>query len=185
MGKRTTDGACVERTMQRRKFLLGAGSLAAAGAAATGTGAVNYFQADRSMNVSTASDSNAFIQLVSTSPYATESSNGTLELNFNQNSNVGGEGLNKNADSRIDGVFEIRNRGGSGMGFWIDDGGSSAVEFFEEKDSSYPTMESSGTAIPVGPGESVGVTIAFLLRENSFSDVPNEITIGADESQYP
>ena len=42
--------------MKRRKFLIGAGSLAAGSAAAMGTGAYSYAEADRTVTVDTTGD---------------------------------------------------------------------------------------------------------------------------------
>lgn len=176
--------------MQRRKFLIGAGSLAAAGAAAMGTGAVNYFNSERTMSVEATGDESAFIQLVPTSDYANSGGGDDedlLELTFNEDATVGGSGLNKDADSVFRDVFKIRNRGGTSIGVWInekdDDGDvtdSDVVEFVYGKNNS---LESSGNPVSLGPGEEVSVEIQFYLLENDVDDIPDTFAVKADDSQ--
>jgi len=98
--------------MQRRNLLIGMGSLAAGGAATIGTGAFTSVRAERSINVSTAGDVDAYLGLdASTSVYA-EQISGQLELQFDgSNSGQNGDGLNANADTLFTDVFRIENNG--------------------------------------------------------------------------
>jgi hypothetical protein len=98
--------------MQRRKFIAGLGSLAAAGAAAMGTGAFSSIRAERTINVDIAGDVQAYLGLdASTSEYAEQTGN-TLELQFDgSNSGQNGEGLNARADTTFGNVFRIENQG--------------------------------------------------------------------------
>ena len=104
----------VNTTMERRKFLIGAGSLAAGGAAALGSGAFTSVKADRTVTVSTAPDSNALLRFEATesnenSAYA-EVSGGTVEVDLDT-PDVGGAGVNQNATTRIFDIFTIQNQG--------------------------------------------------------------------------
>jgi hypothetical protein len=102
--------------MQRRTFIAGFGSLAAAGAAAVGTGAFTSVEADRSVSVEVADDSDALLALEPADgpngEYAT-TDGGTLavDLSASNPTSVGGQGVNQNAVTRIERVFAIENQG--------------------------------------------------------------------------
>ena len=120
-GAPTTTG---ERNMtQRRKFLLGMGSLAAGGAAAMGTGAFTSVSADRSVDVQVADDSDALLRIVpderggSQTPNAQEyvdTSGGTVSLDFTSTSE-GATGINDEATTIIDDILTIENQGTQGV----------------------------------------------------------------------
>ncbi|WP_418284239.1 hypothetical protein [Halorubrum sp. DTA46] len=87
--------------MERRKLLIGIGSLAAGGAAATGTGAVTTFTADRSANVAKVTTDSGGIISISAGTGADDSvdmSDGTLSIDL---SGTDGEGIN------LDSVYTI------------------------------------------------------------------------------
>jgi hypothetical protein len=95
--------------MDRRKFLIGAGSLAAGSAAAMGTGAFTQAEAARSVEVDVVTDENAYLRLTPTSPYA-ETRSGKLVIDFSENG-MGGQGVNKDSDYLFNDVFGIQNQG--------------------------------------------------------------------------
>jgi len=98
--------------MQRRKFIAGVGSLAAGAAAVTGTGAFSSVRAERSLNVATAGDNNAYLALDASPSVYAEQTGTTLELQFDgSNSGQDGNGLNANADTTFANVFRIENQG--------------------------------------------------------------------------
>lgn len=102
--------------MQRRKFLVGLGSLAASGAAVMGSGAFSQTVADRTLNVQAQGDAAAYLQLKSSnSPngdYAKVNDNDQLELDFTgSNGNVPGGGVNRDSKFRADDVFNVKNAG--------------------------------------------------------------------------
>lgn len=81
--------------MQRRKFLIGLGSLTAGAAVATGTGAFTTArQADRPVTVGVQTDPNAQIALIPGDYPDIQLSNGELELDL-----TGGDGEGVNIDS--------------------------------------------------------------------------------------
>ncbi|WP_336038250.1 hypothetical protein [Halobacterium yunchengense] len=101
--------------MQRRKFIAGVGSLAAASAAAMGTGAFTSVSANRSLSVEVADDADALLGLSpsdgSNAAYA-EETGGTLEFNFDEDATgVDGDGVNDDARTIIRDVFQITNQG--------------------------------------------------------------------------
>ncbi|MWG33543.1 DUF1102 domain-containing protein [Halomarina oriensis] len=167
--------------MQRRKFLLGAGSLAAAGAAAMGTGAFNFANIERNAGIAVVDDTNAFLALDATSAYADDSS-GQLKLTFNGDSTADGGGINVNSDYSFTGVFEITNAGENSVGVWIEDDesdGTNNVEWYSGSGFSN-SIEGSGNATAVGPGSSLSVNVIIF---NMGGDLPGTINIKADQSQ--
>ncbi|WP_152039568.1 hypothetical protein [Salinigranum salinum] len=103
--------------MQRRKYLAALGSLAAGGAAMTGTGAFSRTSATRSVSIEASGDSTAQLRLKPDSDYATYNSDGLLTLEL--------ENLNGNADVEITDVFTIVNQGDRPVGIFIDEGSQS------------------------------------------------------------
>jgi hypothetical protein len=82
--------------MERRKFMIGVGSLAAGGAAATGTGAFTTASAERTVTVDVNGDQNSIISLIPNDDLSDISVNndGELELDL---SGASDEGVNINS----------------------------------------------------------------------------------------
>jgi hypothetical protein len=106
--------------MERRKFLVGMGSLAAGGAAAMGTGAFTSVTANRDIEVEVADDASAFLAIEpentpNGNEYADVDSDGTVSLDFTNTNNSGysggGDGLNKDADTTIRDILQVTNQG--------------------------------------------------------------------------
>jgi hypothetical protein len=112
--------------MQRRKFLVGMGSLAAAGAAGMGTGAFTGVEANRGVRVSTADDNDALLQIrretdssgnltPNADGYIKKAPDGTLNLDFSGKDGStlasGASGINRDATTIIDNLLRIRNQG--------------------------------------------------------------------------
>jgi hypothetical protein len=112
--------------MQRRNLLIGMGSLAAGGAATIGTGAFTSVKADRSVDINTTGDANAFLSIEratdgsgTVTPTAGEyvegnQNNGTLSIDLasaDDTSNSGASGINKNAKTIFDNLLDITNNG--------------------------------------------------------------------------
>ncbi|WP_439027425.1 hypothetical protein [Haloarchaeobius sp. DT45] len=94
--------------MQRRKFLVGLGSLAAGGAAAMGSGAFTNFSAGRKVTADVVTDENAFLGIEPVDERTTLT-NGELSLNFG-GGNPGG-GLNPDARTGFFDLFRLTNQG--------------------------------------------------------------------------
>jgi hypothetical protein len=143
--------------MQRRKFIAGMGSLAAAGAAGIGTGAFTSVQAQRNVAVSVATDENAYLGLEATGDRATVE-DGQLKIDFSGSSN-GARGLNPDSRTAFTDLFTIENQGdndvviavgttesavyadGSGQDHVFDNPGLSGLVYKEE----------SGGGVGLGP----------------------------------
>lgn len=135
--------------MERRKFVIGMGSLVAGGAAATGTGAMNVFSADRDATIEVVDDSEAYVGLypgdddqvtdsdsTESGGYAKLNDSGALEITIDE--------LNPEAETKFINVFRIANQvsdddvdwGGSpevGLSFSLSGGNASAVEVLVHK----------------------------------------------------
>ncbi|MCG1004316.1 MULTISPECIES: hypothetical protein [Halobacterium] len=120
--------------MQRRKFIAGLGSLAAAGAAGIGTGAFTSVEADRSLAINTAGDANAFLAFSRASdgdgnvyPNAQEYVEGdlstkTFSIDFTNSDDTDGSasGINQNAKTIFDNLLDITNNGTQDVNLWIE-----------------------------------------------------------------
>jgi len=189
--------------MQRRKFIVGLGSLAAGGAAAMGTGAFASVEATRSVGVTVAGDSSAYLGLEDTSPYA-EINGKQLSLNFAANDN-NGDGINADSVSTFDGVFRMTNNGPNELDVTIDKSGLAhpnrwhfvPKEVYEEYSGSYPedsfypswdnfggydTTNASGGGL--GSGDSTLVGVAIDARDKA--SIPGgEITFAVTDADGP
>jgi hypothetical protein len=87
--------------MERRKFMIGIGSLAAGSAAATGTGAFSAMSASRSANIDVVNDSNGLIGLEvgGSADGRVNTNDGELAINFT--SEQGGQGVNVNSRYQV------------------------------------------------------------------------------------
>jgi hypothetical protein len=140
--------------MQRRKFIAGLGSLAAAGAAGIGTGAFSTASADRTVDVSVAADSNGFVEISALNGnYASGTDDGQLELDFNSDSGLGifngdAQGLNPDSEFNFDEVFRIANISGTGdMRVVIEANGFELESLELTADGSDSTGVSAGTSL--------------------------------------
>jgi hypothetical protein len=183
--------------MNRRKFLAGIGSLAAASATAMGTGAFTSVDAERSVSVAVASDENAFLGLdtldSSNSDEFVSLDGGTLGIDISETT-AGGTGVNMNARTAFDDMFQITNQGTQQAAVYIvydpDDGqpgfmpdvGSDrldpnasdptpelGLEFYEQDDDPIPINHPEGRntinrSVILEPGDSQPMGVAIDTR---------------------
>ncbi|MFC4447719.1 hypothetical protein [Halorussus aquaticus] len=162
--------------MDRRKFLIGAGSLAAGSAAAMGTGAFTSVSADRTVDVALASDNSAFLQITkarddsgnvkaNAKDYVENLSSGGLKLDLTSTDN-GGQGLNKNAETIFDDLFDITNQGTQDVRVYVKNI-PSGMSVYSEDGEKGGTLNYNNQTIPseapvLSPGdtlEDVGVIV--------------------------
>ncbi|MFB6107089.1 MAG: hypothetical protein ABEJ70_08965 [Halobacteriaceae archaeon] len=124
--------------MQRRKFIVGLGSLAAGGAAAIGTGAISASGFNRDLTGKVVNDSNGYVQVVegSKNKGLIEYQGGEAAIALNEpedGPDPEGKGVNSDSINYFDGLMNIkvmheqsganRNNGGSqpagGYWYWI------------------------------------------------------------------
>jgi hypothetical protein len=119
--------------MQRRKFIAAMGSLAAGGAAATGTGAFSSAQANRTVSIDVVGDSAAYLAL-SRGPnedveedVVTKSDDGQFAINLDgtgtgteNDDDDGASGLNQNATTQFANILTAENQGTDDVIFGVD-----------------------------------------------------------------
>lgn len=190
--------------MERRKFLIGAGSAAVGSSALVGSGAFSFVRADRTAQIDVVNDGSAYLTLASESEYASEDENGELTLQFNGANDQNGEGLNGNADSRFDNVFKVENNGtndisqlsvhtGDTSG-WDADGltlyysedelpgdNSAHNEWNSTVEQLAKSADNEGETPEITEGEDIYVHAIFELRgDNTEDDLPETIGITAE-----
>jgi hypothetical protein len=149
--------------MQRRKFIAGLGSLAAAGAAGIGTGAFTTSSSARTVDVNVASDSNGFVGIsAQNETYASGTDDGQLELDFNSDSGLGifngdAQGLNPDSTFNFAEVFRVANISGTGDMRVVIEADGFDLEDLE--------LTAAGTGNSLSEGTS--------LRAEDYSDVNN------------
>ncbi|WP_152421275.1 hypothetical protein [Natronococcus amylolyticus] len=176
--------------MERRKFLIGAGSTAIGASALVGSGAFSSASVDRGMSVNFSGDAEAYLGLEGTSQYADVEDN-VLEIDFGETT-TGGEGLNNQASMEFTDVFRIKNQGTNTVTAWIDLG-----EIDDQLDNGYVTswvssswgetdyeagldVSSGGSGINLTPGTWIGVAIQFEdIDQDSLDTISGDVTINA------
>ncbi|WP_138006677.1 hypothetical protein [Halalkalirubrum salinum] len=181
--------------MERRKFVIGLGALAAGSSAAVGTGAfTSASTGDRSVDVNVANDSAGFTALVpgeKNGEYA-EETDGTLELNFNGDADTpgyldnDGEGVNEDSVYTFDDVFVIRPVNVGSADIWLTTEDLAGVQFYAEDDEEdrleEALWETGGTKTSYN--ESVGglsVGVKIIEDELDSEDVEGSVTIHVEE----
>jgi hypothetical protein len=170
--------------MQRRKFVIGLGSLAAGGAAVIGTGAQSQESAEREARFVIEPDSSSpYLKLdapdtLENGEYASGSNEAgvnpsdQLVLTFNDEAEVTGDGLSADAEHWFDSVFRVTNHGANPLQTFIDDdnlddtpgGGvplSERIVFYEGQandgtDATSGTLGSNGSPLEGFPGSGEG-----------------------------
>jgi hypothetical protein len=193
--------------MQRRKFLLGMGSVAAGGAAAMGSGAFTQVSANRGVKVNLAGDSNALLGLKSSSSrnrndeYVVYEGDSTLSIDISSsNSNIIGKGINDDAVTVIRDMFDIVNQAPNPVFVWhetnANDGdsdgndGNDAAPFglFSDlpanKEPGGPPRQSGPGGVSTGLGEGEKAQDALSSEEgnNLGSSIPARNLVGSGQA---
>jgi hypothetical protein len=185
--------------MQRRKFVVGLGSLAAGASAVMGTGALSKTRIDRGMTGGVADDSNAYVKLAGANgknqnAAHVDDSGTEIVLDFGDIGN--GAGLNANSKNWFDRVFkatlqdvDVESSSGpldsTDYDFWITKDVSkraSRLDFYQA-DSRNNSIVGSGNSTNLNGGKArrVGVMIN-LLGLNLTSSNTLEDVFGANPS---
>lgn len=137
--------------MERRKFVIGLGALAAGGTAAMGTGAFTTANMDRDASIEVTADSNAYLELrpadtPNGDEYANETSDGLFEIAIDE--------LNPEATTTFDDVFVVANEGSQAVGVQANVQGDNPGAVTLD-----PDLESGWESLGVGDSVTVGLTI--------------------------
>lgn len=182
--------------MERRKFLIGAGSLAAGSAAAVGTGAFTSVAADRTLSINVAGDASAFLSISKARatngnvyPNAQEyvegdPQSGTVSLDFTQadDSEVSSaSGINEDAKSIFDNLLDITNNGTQDVVLSVDSdliasqGGYLGIyaENSQGDSSDNTGLSSSDTSqtTTLAPGETASNIGIYIPKGTNFDDI--------------
>lgn len=172
--------------VKRRKVLIGAGSLLAGGAAATGTGALSSTEVDRTATGEIVGDADAYIRMI---PYGenedfASTENGQLVLDFsdggknaplNNQGPSNGEGLNADSINKFDQVFRIAaNDNGGEFDVWIKSHSDHLRFYWSSKKTGY-TYKSNSVRLSVGGNTNVDVGVEIDLED---VDQPQKVLTG-------
>jgi hypothetical protein len=102
-----------------------------------GTGAISVTNFDRTLNAEVVGDASAYLGLIATSEYASQSGQ-KLVLEFGSNSE-GGQGLNPDSDTEFRNVFRVKNQGTNAL----------RVQFYDGADGSFGG-DLTGTPLAIG-----------------------------------
>jgi len=191
--------------MNRRTFLLGAGSTTIGGTALLGSGAFTRAQSQRRMKIDVADDWEAYLGLdgCPNSPnrsYTTFDEDGHLaiEMSDENPTDAGGIGVNSNSRTFFDDVFQICNNGKQPISVWISDDGrwpmyndERRVEFYTGSSKGADRLDQLDSIIGtpnqrlLQTGECLCVGIATVTKDldstdQLLSDIDDEIVIYGD-----
>lgn len=183
--------------MKRRNFIAGLGTLTTGAAAAMGTGAFSSVSADRTVSVSVAADADAFLQLQELdSPNSNEFVNesggrsDTLSISIGEN-DVGGKGVNEQAETRFDDLFSITNQGSQPVWIWMQSN-IPGVNFYNSDINEGISLNGNNIFndreviqyVKVGDGFNVGLSINTVGRPSDRSG-QSTIIAKANEEDVP
>jgi hypothetical protein len=164
------------------------GSLAAAGAAAIGTGAFTSVEAERTVSVNIVSDANAYLKLASDGDYVSNDNSAEFTIDLGSVGNgAGGRGFNRNAASAVDEVFEIHNQGTKTVDISLEYSGDGKV--VQEVDNAnldwnegvYFEVSDDVGGSSIGSGRSTTVDVA-VVEQGGDGVSGGTLTIHADEA---
>ena len=140
---RAVANTTVKTTMQRRKFLIGAGALASGSAAAIGTGAFTSVEADRDVTVEVADDADAFLALSESGEpndeyFVEEDGEAGIDLGENEE---GATGVNLDSQTKVFNIMEVQNQGTQDVLVYTPEDGI-------EGDDSFETFDPHATDLP-------------------------------------
>lgn len=181
----------INMAMNRRNVLIGLGTVAVGGGAAFGSGAFSSVEADRTVSISTASDSDAFVGISVDGSYAVDNSGSNDAVTIDLEGSDSSDGFNDDAQTDVNGVLTLTNQAADGgdidVGF--DDSGSitNSTTLVLEDDGSTVSSEveftlanaSEGTAERLSDTNSVDVnaTIRTGSRTTSEPDGSTQSTL--------
>jgi hypothetical protein len=172
--------------MQRRKFVLGLGSLTAAGTAIVGSGAFTTAEATRDVAVEVADDSTGYLALQasggSNGQFASQAGDGTIELDFSGSGN-GGSGVGTNSVYNFDDVFTVTNQGTQTIYVWVNFSGStfddSSLYLYPNGSRDTKLNDGNNSVLTLSPGEVADMGV-HVDTESITSGGSPTMTIKAD-----
>lgn len=177
--------------MPRSSKLLALVTLVVAASLVSATGAFSSVTAQRSADVQVTDDASAYLALEphQNSPngeggYARQTSAGQLALNLDgdYSADNGATGVNPDAVTDVERVFNVTNQGTQSVGVWVADD-SDAVTFYQGTNGD--SVETSGNAVTVAPGETITVSLTVDTTGMSADagTVLSDVTVHANATQ--
>ncbi|WP_394741380.1 hypothetical protein [Natronococcus roseus] len=149
--------------MERRKFLIGAGSTAIGASALVGSGAFSAVEAERNLDLRVRNDGNAYLGLETGESDIASYDDGRLELDIDD--------LNADASTEFTDAFTIVNQGSREVRVWVDFDGLSGhwnIEAYTGHDDPNASMTAEGVILD--SGKSVGVSLLIGGYDGSTPD---------------
>jgi hypothetical protein len=175
--------------LTRRNALIGLGSLVAGSGALVGTGAFSSVEANRTVNIGSAGDTSALLNIESGSGASAGEITGTDSSGNVSQFQLTADDLNGDAVTEFNKAIKITNTGAEDVGLYVDNTPSnigSGEELDIEKGVNNTTVIGSGNSVNVfKDGGAVELDVVVdLTGSNAASNIPDEITIVADQSQF-
>lgn len=175
--------------LTRRNALIGLGSLVAGSGALVGTGAFSSVEANRTVSIGSAGDTSALLKIESGSGASAGEITGTDTTGNVDQFELSGSNLNGDAVTEFNKAIKITNTGAEDVGLYVDDTTSdigSSEELDIEDSGSDSTIIGSGNSVDLKSSNSVELDVVVDLTgsSNAASNIPGEITIVADQSEY-
>jgi hypothetical protein len=196
--------------MERRKFVIGLGSLAAGGAAATGTGAFTSAEIDRTVSVDVDSDADAYVGLkpadtangdayarvggdTGSSPDNPSPDAGEVKVDFNGISNNtdqslgSGTGVNANAEYVFEDVLTVTNQGSQEVSISLTGSGdieglSSGTSFDPDVQEIEARVDPDAADTNIGVGQTLNLDFAVETDDSTDQNFGGTLTIEADST---
>ena len=160
--------------MNRRRLLVGLTGITVGASTLIGSGAFTSVEADREITVEVADDPDAFLGLdacgvPSETPndkyVSIEDSLLTITLSSKSPTAAGGEGVNADARTAANNVFQVENRGTNSIEFFFQfdaattEDGEPAVQIYNDGNPDWVIDENSTTNIRPGDAQCVGIEV--------------------------
>jgi hypothetical protein len=171
--------------MNRRKLLAAMGTLGAGGAVVSGTGAFTSVAAKRDLAVSVADDTNALLALRAgdggNDEYV-ETTDGTLGINITgTNDDIDGTGVNTDAITVFQGIFEVQNQGTQEVSVGVTPVGFLDIEFSGGLlVLIVPTSNFPRVSLSVGDTEQYSIIAGSVSEDVSNLGLNSQITVEAE-----
>lgn len=173
--------------MDRRTLLKALGVTGVGGAVVTGTGAFTSVEADRSVSVSVEGDASAYLSITEGSSangeYLTEGSSGekAIDLDGNNETSGGGSGVNSDAVTVIEDLFEVGNQGTQEVELdvtpltFVDTDGANTLAVLVVPETSFPSV-----TLGAGDSETYSLVVDELSPTDADLEVDSTISFSAE-----
>ena len=179
--------------MNRRNILAAIGALGAGGAIVTGTGAFTSVEANRSVSVTVEGDANAYLSISEVdsqsgdnAQYLTETAGGekAIDLTGGNETSGGGTGVNADAITVIEDLFEVRNQGTQEVELtvtpltFVDTDGPNTLAVLAVPDGSFPT-----STLSTGSAETFSLVVDAFSPTDADVSIDSEISFLAEATE--